>query len=84
MSRLLLIGLLVTMAIAGVRAKCEIGFFCDNAEKREALPAEEESYLHDGMQMSKLKHFKMRLARNRAMARFFDKGYKFLNKENDY
>ena len=72
------------MAIAGVTAECEIGFFCDNAEKRDVLPPKEGNYRHDRMQMSQPKHFKMKLARNRAIARFFDKGYKFLNKENDY
>ena len=74
------------MAIACVTAKCDIGFFCDNINegKRETLPANEENYFDAGMKMPKPKPFKMKLARNRAMARFLANGYRFLEKENDY
>ena len=73
------------MAITCVTAKCELGFFCKDAEKREASPPEEENYFHDGMEMKKPKFFKtMKLARNRAIARFLANGYEFLDKENDY
>jgi hypothetical protein len=85
MSRLLLIGLLVTMAIACVTAKCDIGFFCDNIKgRRETLPGNQENYLDEGMRMSKPMPFKMKLARRRAMARFLANGYRFLEKENDH
>jgi hypothetical protein len=37
------------------------------------------------MEMKKPKFFKeMKLARNRAIARFLANGYEFLDKENDY